>query len=64
MEFVLKISTVISGFHSCIIGHKAKNPASIFKREKARGSLRAHGLFTSVGRADRMLSGITNGFCL
>ena len=36
------------------MGHKAKNTASIFKQEKARGSLRAHGLFTSVGRADRI----------
>ena len=26
----------------------------IFEREKARGSLRAHGLFTSDGRADRI----------
>lgn len=36
----------------------------IFKREKARGSLRTHGLFTSVGRTDRMLNIITNDFCL
>ena len=34
--------------------HKAKNTASNFKLEKARGSLSTHGLFTSVGRADRI----------
>ena len=36
------------------MGHKPIITASNFKREKARGSLRAHGLFTSVGRADRI----------
>ena len=36
------------------MGHKPIITASIFKREKARGSLCAHGLFTSVGRADRI----------
>ena len=29
-------------------------PPIFFEREKARGSLRAHGLFTSDGRADRI----------
>ena len=36
------------------MGHKPYFTASILKQEKARGSLRAHGLFTSVGRADRI----------
>ena len=36
------------------MGHKPYLIASNFKQEKARGSLCAHGLFTSVGRADRI----------
>ena len=43
--------TTIAGFS---IGQTPKSVASIFKQEKARGSLRAHGLFTSDGRADRI----------
>ena len=54
MELVIEISNNVSDFHSLIMGHKHYFTASICQQEKARGSLRAHGLFTSVGRADRI----------